>query len=146
MVAGEIVAIGPPASLAGRDEQPTEIRFALPAGVVARRPAAPARRRRSSEDHDGVLITTRARRRRDPHAHRLGARARICRSRGLSLTQPTLEDVYLALTTGEPEEPCDDDPRVPIRRDLALTAWQVRYAQRAFWRNRARRSSSSPSR
>ena len=24
----------------------------------------------------------------------------------------------------------------PLRRDLALTAWQVRYAQRAFWRNR----------
>lgn len=24
----------------------------------------------------------------------------------------------------------------PIRRDLALSAWQVRYAQRAFWRNR----------
>jgi hypothetical protein len=24
----------------------------------------------------------------------------------------------------------------PLRRDLALTAWQVRYAQRAFWRSR----------
>jgi hypothetical protein len=25
-----------------------------------------------------------------------------------------------------------------LRRDLALVAWQVRYEQRAFWRNRAR--------
>jgi ABC-2 type transport system ATP-binding protein len=33
MVAGRIVAIGPPESIAGRDEQPTEIRVALPAGV-----------------------------------------------------------------------------------------------------------------
>ena len=44
MVAGEIVALGPPESLGGRDEQPTEIRFALPAGVGARRPPAAARR------------------------------------------------------------------------------------------------------
>jgi ABC-2 type transport system permease protein len=28
--------------------------------------------------------------------------------------------------------------RLPVRRDLALVAWQVLYEQRAFWRNRAR--------
>ena len=63
--------------------------------------------------------------------------------RGFSVSQPSLEDVYLRLT--EPESPsrcrCDDPndrARAPSARDVALTAWQVRYEQRAFWRNRTR--------
>ena len=81
MVAGEIVASGPPESLAGRDERPTEIRFVLPAGVA--------------------LVTT---------AHGVAAihllsgwaLERDLPLARLSLTQPTLEDVYLALTAREP--------------------------------------------
>jgi ABC-2 type transport system ATP-binding protein len=102
MVAGEIVAIGPPESLGGRDEQPTEIRFALPEGVtLADLPRLPA----SSVEEAGaeVLVTTREG---VAAIHALSGWAleRDLPLAGLSLTQPTLEDVYLALTAGKPEE------------------------------------------
>ena len=49
MVDGRIVALGTPAEIGGRDTAPTEIAFALPAGVGARRPAG-ARRRADRRD------------------------------------------------------------------------------------------------
>ncbi len=103
MVAGKIVAIGPPESIAGRDEQPTEIRFVLPDGTsLADLPPLPAAA--IQEDHNGVLITTR-----DGVSaiHELTGWAleRGLPLARLSLSQPTLEDIYLALTAaGEPEE------------------------------------------
>jgi ABC-2 type transport system ATP-binding protein len=102
MVAGRIVAIGPPESIAGRDEQPTEIRFALPDGIgLADLPMLAGAS--AGEDHGGVLITTR-----DGvgtiHALTGWALERGLPLAQLSLSQPTLEDIYLALTTDEPEE------------------------------------------
>jgi ABC-2 type transport system ATP-binding protein len=95
MARGQLVAIGPPAQLAGRDALPTEIRFALPTGI------APA----LLPDLDGdvsvagssVLVTTgdsvRA-------LNRLTGWAleRDVALAGLAVSQPSLEDVYLSLT------------------------------------------------
>ena len=80
----------------------TEIRFALPPGIgLADLPALPAT---SIREHDGgVLITTR-----DGVSaiHDLSGWAleRHLPLAGLSLSQPTLEDIYLALTADEREE------------------------------------------
>ncbi len=92
MVDGELVACGPPAQLAGRDALPTEIRFATP-------PLALPDLRDASVAIDGesVLVKT-------PHgvetAHRLTGWAleHGIALRGFAVAQPSLEDVYLALT------------------------------------------------
>ena len=103
MVDGRIVAIGPPESLAGRDERPSEIRFVLPQGFgladLPRLPAATV----AGERGAGVLITTRQG---VAAIHVLTGWAleRDLPLAGLSLSQPTLEDVYLALTEAAPEE------------------------------------------
>jgi ABC-2 type transport system ATP-binding protein len=105
MVEGEIVASGPPEALGGRDELPTEIRFVLPDNVsTAELPYLPGSA--VSADRGEVLITT-------PEgieaAHALTGWAlqnAIALTR-FSVSQPTLEDVYLALTdtaTTTPEE------------------------------------------
>jgi ABC-2 type transport system ATP-binding protein len=102
MVNGEIVACGPPAELGGREELPTEIRFALPPGVgIGELPALPADAHVSEQDErvlvqsdDGVSTT---------HALTGWALERGFELRGFSVAQPTLEDVYLSLT-GEGEE------------------------------------------
>jgi ABC-2 type transport system ATP-binding protein len=102
MVAGKIVAIGPPESIGGRDEQPTEIRFVLPAGTtLGDLPSLPALS--ITGDADGVLITTHES---VPAIHALSSWAleRELPLAHLSLSQPTLEDVYLALTAAETEE------------------------------------------
>jgi ABC-2 type transport system ATP-binding protein len=97
MVDGRIVACGPPEALGGRDELPTEIRFALPVGVgLADLPELSGGA--VSEDRDEVLVTS-------PHG--IAATHVItgwALERGIALTrfsvsQPTLEDVYLALTS-----------------------------------------------
>jgi ABC-2 type transport system ATP-binding protein len=97
MVEGKIVACGPPEALGGRDELPTEIRFALPAGLaLSSLPVLPGAA--VSQDRDEVLITS-------PQGvattHTITGWAL---ERGILLTrfsvsQPTLEDVYLALTS-----------------------------------------------
>jgi ABC-2 type transport system ATP-binding protein len=102
MVAGKIVAVGPPESIAGRDEQPTEIRFFLPAGTtLGDLPPLPALS--ITGDADGVLITTHESL---PAIHALSSWAleRELPLAHLSLSQPTLEDVYLALTAAETED------------------------------------------
>ena len=97
MVDGKIVASGPPEALGGRDELPTEIRFALPTGVgLGDLPELPGGA--VSEDREEVLVTS-------PHG--IAATHTItgwALERGIALTrfsvsQPTLEDVYLALTS-----------------------------------------------
>jgi ABC-2 type transport system ATP-binding protein len=100
MRAGEIIALGTPDELGGRDARPAEIRFELPAGCSPDQlPEVPALERAA---HDGrVLIRT---------AEAVLATARITTwalehdiALGrFSVTQPTLEDVYLELT-GEPQ-------------------------------------------
>jgi ABC-2 type transport system ATP-binding protein len=96
MVAGEIVAVGPPEAIGGRDELPTEIRFALPDGVALTDvPQLPSTA--ISEDEGVVLITTS-----DgvavTHAITGWALDRGAPLQRFSVSQPTLEDVYLSLT------------------------------------------------
>ena len=62
---------------------------------------------------------------------------------GLEVIRPTLEDVYLELT-GSPAGRRDrpgragrPDGRTPVVNDAALTLSQVRYTNKAFWRNPA---------
>jgi ABC-2 type transport system ATP-binding protein len=100
MAAGRIVASGPPQELGGREELPTEIRFALPEGVeVADLPQLSA----GAEvlgDREGVLV-------RAPegmqatHVLTGWALERGVELRGFSVAQPTLEDIYLSLTAGD---------------------------------------------
>jgi ABC-2 type transport system ATP-binding protein len=100
MRAGEIIALGPPAELGGRDGRPAEIRFELPDGwTLEELPAVPALER--SSERGRVLIRT---------GEAVRATAQITawalehdlELAQFSVTQPTLEDVYLELT-GEPE-------------------------------------------
>jgi ABC-2 type transport system ATP-binding protein len=102
MVAGEIVALGTPEEIGGRDRAPTRIRFELPPGTaIGELPSlgpaevsTSAPRRVLVVTRDGVAAT-----------HRLTGWAleRGVELRGFSVTQPTLEDVYLQLTD-TPEE------------------------------------------
>jgi ABC-2 type transport system ATP-binding protein len=95
MARGQLVAIGPPAQLAGRDALPTEIRFALPAGIE---PALlPDLDGELAIEGSSVLVRTgdsiRA-------LNRLTdwALERDVALAGLAVSQPSLEDVYLSLT------------------------------------------------
>jgi ABC-2 type transport system ATP-binding protein len=93
---GRIVAIGRPEDLGGRDLRPAEIRFALPEGVaVGDLPEIPALE--ISVVQDRVLIQTK-----EPvvAAQRVTTWAleRRLDLEHFSVSQPTLEDIYLELT------------------------------------------------
>ncbi len=101
MRAGEIIAVGRPDELGGRDVRPAEIRFSLPADWSAGDiPELPAQRRTIEADRV-VLQTTEPVRAANvvtawalEHGVELGH---------FSVSQPTLEDIYLELTgAGEP--------------------------------------------
>ena len=135
MVAGEIVAIGPPESLGRPRRAADRDPLRTPRGRDARRPAATARLvgrggRRGGARHDPRGSGG------DPHPQRLGARARSA-ARG-PVADPAHPGGRLPGPHGRRARggPAMTTTAFPIRRDLALTAWQVRYAQRAFWRNR----------
>jgi ABC-2 type transport system ATP-binding protein len=92
MRAGQIVAAGTPEEIGGRDEAPSEIRFALPAGVEL--PPLPGDVSTHGAEvlvraGDGVaavnLLTG-------------WALERGVELRGFSVTQPSLEEIYLRLT------------------------------------------------
>jgi ABC-2 type transport system ATP-binding protein len=91
---GRIVAEGDPDSLAGRDRSTTRIRFRLPPGV---RSLPRTLKLKSSVSDEMVVVETD-----DPTTalHRLTGWAldRGLVLEGLSLSRPTLEDVYLSLT------------------------------------------------
>ncbi len=100
MRAGEIIALGAPGTLGGRDARPAEIRFELPEGrTLDELPEFPSLER--SAENRRVLIRTD-----DP----VRTTAQITSwaldndldLAGFSVSQPTLEDVYLELT-GEGE-------------------------------------------
>jgi ABC-2 type transport system ATP-binding protein len=109
MSAGVIIAAGQPDELGGRDMRPAEIRFTLPAGLTLDDvPVMPSEAR--SMDGNRVLVHTREPVRASnvltswalDHEVDLGH---------FSITQPTLEDIYLELTgaaerqeAGVPEE------------------------------------------
>ncbi|MEA2210850.1 MAG: type transport system ATP-binding protein [Solirubrobacteraceae bacterium] len=99
MRAGEIIAMGRPDELGGRDVRPAEIRFILPAGwSLGDVPEVPSSDR--VIDGDRVLIRTRG-----PvqaaHALTGWALERAIELEHFSVTQPTLEDIYLELTGAE---------------------------------------------
>jgi ABC-2 type transport system ATP-binding protein len=94
---GRIVAEGPPASLAGREQMTTKIRFRLPDGVpmppdltLVRQP-------------DGVYELQTGSEETTQRVHDLTGWAleRGIRLEGLEIALPTLEDVYLQLTAAE---------------------------------------------
>ncbi len=96
MRGGQIIASGRPDELGGRDLRPAEIRFALPDGFeLGDVPSAPEERR--SSEGDRVVILTR-----EPvRAAQIVTRWALDRDIDLghfSVTQPTLEDIYLELT------------------------------------------------
>jgi ABC-2 type transport system ATP-binding protein len=96
MRAGEIIALGRPDELGGRDLRPAEIRFSLPARwALSDVPSVPSEGR--SLEGDRVLLLTR-----EPvlAAQRITTWAleqEVDLGR-FSVSQPTLEDIYLELT------------------------------------------------
>ncbi len=99
MRAGEIIAIGRPDELGGRDLRPAEIRFALPAGwSLGDLPEIPDAERSLRDGR--VLVTTRAPVR-ATHVITSWALERSVELERFSVTQPTLEDIYLELTGGD---------------------------------------------
>jgi ABC-2 type transport system ATP-binding protein len=96
MRGGQIIASGPPEEIGGRDRRPAEIRFLLPDGMeLDDVPEVPAQHREAQADR--VLIQTR-----EPvRAAQIVTTWALDRDLDLghfSVTQPTLEDIYLELT------------------------------------------------
>jgi ABC-2 type transport system ATP-binding protein len=95
---GEIIASGPPEELGGRDLRPAEIRFSLPRTIaLGDVPSVPCESR--TLEGDRVLVVTR-----EPvRAAQIittWALERTAELGQFSVTQPTLEDIYLELTGG----------------------------------------------
>jgi ABC-2 type transport system ATP-binding protein len=96
MRGGQIIASGRPEEIGGRDLRPAEIRFLLPDGMELEDvPEVPAQHREAQADR--VLIRTR-----EPvRAAQIVTTWALDRDLDLghfSVTQPTLEDIYLELT------------------------------------------------
>ncbi len=102
IVAGEIVAMGAPAELGGRESAPSRIAFALPEDAVL--PALPALEGAPERTGGRVELRTHA-----PlevlHALTGWALAEHQALTGLDVSQPSLEDVYLQLTAAPEEVP-----------------------------------------
>jgi ABC-2 type transport system ATP-binding protein len=95
IVAGHVVAVGPPATLAGRDRAPAEIGFSLDDAA----PSLPETLRSRVTAHVGSRLTLSS----PTPLPDLAALAAWSRSSGvvvadLTVSRPSLEDVYLALT------------------------------------------------
>jgi ABC-2 type transport system ATP-binding protein len=95
---GEIIASGRPEELGGRDLRPAEIRFSLPRTIaLGDVPEMPCERR--SLEGERVLVVTR-----EPvRAAQILTTWAVEREADLgnfSVSQPTLEDIYLELTGG----------------------------------------------
>ncbi|MFL5863000.1 MAG: ATP-binding cassette domain-containing protein [Solirubrobacteraceae bacterium] len=103
MRGGEIIASGRPDEIGGRDLRPAEIRFSLPdEASLGDLPEVPAERRALVGDR--ALIQTR-----DPvRAAQIITAWALSRDLDLghfSITQPTLEDIYLELTGASEHNP-----------------------------------------
>ena len=100
MVDGGIVALGTPAEIGGRDTAPTEIAFALPAGVgLADLPALDGAR--IAETIPGHVRVSTGEGLRAAHVLTGWALERGHELRGFAVSQPSLEDVYLRLTESQ---------------------------------------------
>ena len=107
MRGGEIIASGRPDELGGRDLRPAEIRFVLPEGLsLGDVPEVPVDRRELQGDR--VLIATR-----EPvRAAQIVTTWAVDRALDLehfSVTQPTLEDIYLELTGANEHNPAVEE-------------------------------------
>jgi ABC-2 type transport system ATP-binding protein len=100
MVDGRIVAIGTPEEIGGRDTAPTEIAFVLPRGVALGDLPDLGDAEVSEPSPGQALVVTSA----GLHTARAitgWALDRGLELRGFAVSQPSLEDVYLRLTTHE---------------------------------------------
>jgi ABC-type multidrug transport system ATPase subunit len=122
---GRIVAEGPPQSLAGRDAVRPRVSYRLPANVSA--PTGLCDRL----SVDGIAEFTPQDLTKSLHRLTGWALDNHVVLEHLEILRPTLEDVYLSLT-----EPTPDRPAGRMNA-AALTAFQVRYVNKAFWRNPA---------
>ncbi len=95
MSGGTLMALGPPDQLGGRDTGIATVRFVLPDGVAASELPVAVR-----SDGDGVVFETDAP---TPALHRLTswAVARGVELPALTVSRPSLEDVYLQLTADD---------------------------------------------
>jgi ABC-2 type transport system ATP-binding protein len=92
VAAGRVVAEGPPDTLGGRQASASRIRFRLPPGCDPGGLPRPA-----AVDGDGTVVLRSEDPTRDLHALTGWALARGVELAGLSVTPPSLEDVYLEL-------------------------------------------------
>jgi ABC-2 type transport system ATP-binding protein len=100
MVDGRIVALGTPGEIGGRDVAPTEIGFALPAGVaLADLPDLESARVTEPAPGRALVVTSEGLR--TAHAITGWALERGHELRGFAVSQPSLEDIYLRLTATE---------------------------------------------
>jgi ABC-2 type transport system ATP-binding protein len=100
MVDGRIVALGTPGEIGGRDIAPTEIGFALPAGVaLADLPDLDGARVTEPAPGRALLVTSEGLR--TAHVITGWALERGHELRGFAVSQPSLEDIYLRLTATE---------------------------------------------
>jgi ABC-2 type transport system ATP-binding protein len=96
MRGGQIIASGRPEDLGGRDLRPAEVRFELPEGVgIGDVPEVPAEDR--SLQGDRVIIQTRQPVRAAQIVTSWAVEGGVELAH-FSVTQPTLEDIYLELT------------------------------------------------
>ncbi|MGH9300973.1 MAG: ABC transporter ATP-binding protein, partial [Acidimicrobiales bacterium] len=103
---GEVVAEGPPDSIGGRARADAEIRFILPAGAGPADLPVDA----TVEDNGGVVLST-SEPTRDLYELTRWALDRHVALEALSVTRPSLEDVYLSLTASPHDrEPHDREP------------------------------------
>jgi ABC-2 type transport system ATP-binding protein len=96
---GQIVAEGPPDMLAGRENGTAVIRFRLPAGVAVADLPLPRIELEAGHERFVSLRTDQATSALRPLLDWAAARGEELE--GLTVTRPTLEDVYLELTEGE---------------------------------------------
>jgi len=99
MAAGVIVAEGTPESIGGRADAVTTIEFVLPSGATVGELPVPV-----EDDGHGVVGLATAEPTRVLHLLTSWAVERSIELEGLSITRPTLEDVYLALTSHDDRE------------------------------------------
>ena len=107
IAAGEIVAEGTPQTLGGRQQEAAQIVFAPPDGAADAELPLPLAAR-VKQQPSGRLLLTSTRVAADLHALSGWALEHDLELDDLEVTRPTLEDVYLQLTTDVPET--DDDP------------------------------------
>jgi ABC-2 type transport system ATP-binding protein len=111
---GEIIAVGRPEELGGRDMRPAEIRFRLPAGVGLQDLPEVGALERSLEGDRVTLLTSEPVR----ASFRLTGWALEASHElvGFSVSQPTLEDIYLELTGSPLVAAVVDPPALEVVR------------------------------